>query len=179
MLRESKVLERGRKGVLSQLPKRIREKLSYVWMSANSLEVAYFKFVNMVGDVVEVDEKKLFVHYTEKAVDEYLVVDRGFKDSSQLYLARLVDGMEEMAKYGIVSGTSPFENVFDIYTEPFIEWYGKVGGDKEPIKITRHETAEDIVRCRESARLILLSKIATSYNLMQMGIIPKRKMELV
>lgn len=174
---ESKIVTKGRRGVLSHLSRKSRQELSYIWTYSASLEDAYFKFANAVGDIITEENELILVKYTLSAIDAYLNSKAGFKESGRLYLSKLVDGMETLARYNVVSGSAPFETIFDIYNEPFVEWYKRVNAESEPLRINKPPATEEEIKLRESVRIILTSKIASSHTLVMMGILPMRAME--
>jgi len=175
---KSKMLGQVRKGALSHLPRSKREELSYIWMRSSALEDAYIRYAERVGDIVTEDGELILVTYTLQAIDAFVDAEAGFKDSSRLYMSKLVDGMEAMTRYNVVCGKAPFENIFDIYSDTFVNWYKKNNCEEAELRIKKAAYSDKELANRETARLILLSKIACSHNLMMMGVIPKREMEV-
>ncbi len=175
---ESKIASKGRKGVLSHFSRKTRQDLSYIWTCSASLEDAFFRYADAVGDIVMDDNELVFVKYTLIAIEEYMKPNTCLRESGKLYLSKLVDGMEVVSRYNVVSGTAPFENLFDIYNEPFIQWYKRLNAEGKPLRVTKPPIKTDQIKLRESARIVLLSKIASSHTLMMMGIIPMRAMEV-
>ena len=168
---ESKIASLGRRGVLMHLSRKSRQELSYIWTCGPSLEDAFFKYADAVGDIIKEGDQTIFVKYALSAIEEYIKPEVGLRESGKLYLSKLVDGMEAVARYNVVSGKAPFENVFDIYNETFVEWYKRIDAQNEPLRISKPPATEEQVKLRETARIVLLSKIASSHTLMMMGII--------
>ena len=113
---ESKIVNKGRRGVLSHLTRKSRQEMSYIWTNSTSLEDAFFRYADSVGDIVTEGGELILTKYAKSAIEEYMQPDIGLRESGRRYLSKLVDGMEAMARHTIISGNAPFESVFDIYT---------------------------------------------------------------